>query len=513
MSPEKVEQAIGAFSVAAAQPEDATLKQQLIDTAKAYSLLAAAPRSVIQRDQRPNEALAAKASEVRGIVCSLIGEKGWPRRSAVGSEGQRALLYLITQALPLRNQLELYPIVIRAFRSGDIEPNDMLASYIDRLRVAVGMKQLFGTQALSRGGFLVLAPLEHPGDVDNLRSKFHMTPLREYERILQSDHRMPLIRDVSIPPRSDAGKSTNKAVAAPSELSSPLSGEDERSVLNIETAFVMVDVLIPDAAVAGAADLGPDDFRLFDNDQPQKIETFSKVDTPFDIVLLLDLSGSTASKVGLIKKTTKRFIEMKRETDRLAIITFNDVQTVVSELEPDKQKLLQRTKNIGGRGASYVWDALDRSFKMLNGASEKGRRKAVVIMSDGADNALTYTPGVGSAISFADLVAEVQQNNISIFPIYLDTEGDTPEAVSVNRDARLTLSFLAEQSAGNMYFAKKLEDLEGIYDRVLKDVGTVYTLGFTPDPKPGDDHWRRLKIETPDHPNLKIKYRPGYFVR
>jgi hypothetical protein len=71
---------------------------------------------------------------------------------------------------------------------------------------------------------------------------------------------------------------------------------------------------------------------------------------------------------------------------------------------------------------------------------------------------------------------------------------------------------MADQSGGTVYTAKKLEDLGPIYDRVMKDVGTIYTLGFTPDVESGDRQWRTVKVEVPSRPELKLRHRPGYFT-
>jgi hypothetical protein len=80
-------------------------------------------------------------------------------------------------------------------------------------------------------------------------------------------------------------------------------------------------------------------------------------------------------------------------------------------------------------------------------------------------------------------------------------------------NARLALKYLADQSAGNMYFAKKLEDLDDVYNRVLKDVGTVYTLGFTLPESSADSKWHTLRVEVPTIPGVKLKHRPGYFIQ
>ena len=119
------------------------------------------------------------------------------------------------------------------------------------------------------------------------------------------------------------------------------------------------------------------------------------------------------------------------------------------------------------------------------------------------------------AEGFADLVESLQRGSATIFPVYLDTEPENAGVYSkrVFGDGRRTLAYLAEQSAGKMYTAKKVEDLNEIYDRVLKDVGTVYTLGFTSPDDASDGKWRRLRVEVPSRPGLKLWHRPGYFPR
>jgi len=201
---------------------------------------------------------------------------------------------------------------------------------------------------------------------------------------------------------------------------------------------------------------------------------------------------------------------MKLPADRLAVITFNHTQTVVSEFEADRAVLLDGSKKIDGNGGSNVWDAVASGIEMLETRSETGRRRAIVLMTDGADTLLGFYPTQIKRPGFADLVEKIQNSNVSIFPIYLDTERSNARALYEN--ARRTLAYMADQSGGTVYTAKKLEDLGSIYDRVLRDVGTIYTLGFTPDIEAGERQWRTVKVEIPSHPGLKLRHRPGYFT-
>jgi len=441
-------------------------------------------------------------------ICAILNTEGWPTRAAIAEEGMNAFLYLIGRTLTIRMQLELYPLVAASYEKGEIAGSEALAAYVDRLRVALGRKQLYGTQVSIKDGFLVQAPIELATDVDKRREKMKLVPLRQYERALEIANRLPLIRAVTEP----VGNFASRRASAGSAADDSLGLEGEEQAIKIETAFVSVDVNIPDGTDGTSAALEKSDFKLLDNGKPVEIETFAKAETPFDIVLLLDLSGSTSDKVGLIKKTTKRFVEMKRTSDRLAVIVFNDRQTVVSELESDQTVLLERIKKISGNGGSFIWDAVSSGLTMLDEKSEKGRRKAIVLMTDGVDNLLGFYATQSNRAGFADLVEQIQSSNVTIFPIYLDTQHGRG-AKHVHESARNTLAYMADQSGGNVYTAKKLDDLEGIYDRVLKGVGTVYTLGFSPEGESTGRSWRTIKVEVPSRPALRLRHRPGYFTR
>ena len=473
-------------------------------------------RSLRERDDKPDSRYLAAVARIKTQVCAQLNNGGWPTLAAVGRDGTGAFMYLVSRALPVEMQLELYPIVVEAFRLNQLERDQFLASFVDRIQLAMGNKQLFGSQAYVRDGFLVMAPIDRPSRVDERRKEFKMDSLRSYERYLEATYQMPLIRAVTEPENPENQNASGSTGAARAKMEVPITpGETKEEVIKVATSLVTLDVVVAETQAVPAPSLEKGDFRVLENGRPVEIESFSRADSPFDIVLLLDLSGSTSKKAGLIKKSTSRFIEMKRPVDRVAVVSFIDMQTVVSELESDKGKLMQRIKDLEGGGGSFVWDSIKFAQDLLDKNGEKGRRKAIVVMSDGVDNALLYDGRFGSKLSFADLVESVQRGSSAIFPIYLDTESSNDGFYTrrIYSDARRTLTYLANQTAGRMYTAKKLEDLSAIYDRVLNDVGTVYSIGFSPSDEITDAKWRRLKVEVPNKPGLKFWHRPGYFPK
>lgn len=80
--------------------------------------------------------------------------------------------------------------------------------------------------------------------------------------------------------------------------------------LRIDTDLVNLNVSVFNRKPAQTASpLQQKDFAVFENGAPQEISFFASGETPFDLVLLLDLSGSTADKIGLIRKSSKRFVD------------------------------------------------------------------------------------------------------------------------------------------------------------------------------------------------------------
>ena len=264
--------------------------------------------------------------------------------------------------------------------------------------------------------------------------------------------------------------------------------------------------------------LQPRDFFVVEDGVPQEITFFAAADAPFDLILLLDLSGSTANKLKLIHRSSERFVEAAPPMDRIAILTFTDVVQIVSPLTYDRGELKKAIRAIQKpEGGTNFWDALRYVFDVVARPGRASRRNAVVVMTDGVDNALPDVFGEGSRTTFEELLNVVRHSNAIVFPIYLDTEdrdsygGD--QARRTYESARKTLGLLAFESGGLYYGARKVEDLNGVYQQVIDDLSRVYSLGYRSTNQQRDSSWRKVNIEIPTHPELKTRARPGYYAK
>ena len=85
------------------------------------------------------------------------------------------------------------------------------------------------------------------------------------------------------------------------EPAPPDTGPEEISegdVIRVDTELVSVNVSVVDRGTnRGVNDLTKDDFRLYEDNAPQQIAHFESSSAPFNLVLLIDLSGSTTKVV------------------------------------------------------------------------------------------------------------------------------------------------------------------------------------------------------------------------
>jgi VWFA-related protein len=443
-------------------------------------------------------------------LCEILKTNGWPTTAMINEEGVFAAFQILKNG-SFELQRDLLPVIVAIIKKDPGQKREFAGLY-DRLRVSAGMKQLFGTQAVSTGGFLVLYPVEDPARLDARRTEFGLSPIAQYAKSLERTYGRPLVKSRQ-PPSSQLSKQLTESVTKAIDATDLGARDvDPGDVIKTETNLVNLNVSVFNTKLKMfVGSLTKDDFRVLDNNQEQTVTYFSSTHVPFDLVLVVDLSGSTSEKRDLIKKSTLRFIEAARPDDRLAIVTFSETTNLVSPLTLDRAQLAASVKNMKGEGGSNVWDAVKYTLDNVIGPRSLERRRAVVLMSDGVDGSLMGGPN-GSKMSFGELVEEIRQTDTLIVPIFLDTQ-TSPYEKLVYDNARRVLNLLASESGGSYYEAKKLSDLNGVYEQVINDLGKVYSLGYKPANSTHDGGWRWVAVSIANRPDLVAHTRPGYYAQ
>jgi VWFA-related protein len=295
---------------------------------------------------------------------------------------------------------------------------------------------------------------------------------------------------------------------------------DEDEVVRVESDLVTLNVSVVDRASGrGLAGLNAEDFRIYEDNVEQHIEHFESAEAPFDLLLLLDLSGSTARVTETIRAAARRFVAVTRPQDRVGVITFAGEASVVSPLTSDRAALRERIDRIAPpKGDTRLHDSLAYALEYLSRGADPARRRALIVMSDGLDSTLPNVTGIGSSTTYEEIRSRVQEFDGVVYAIWTNTEyyeafspeDIQPETYDLAHDR---MKQLADAGGGAFYEVEKLEDLAGAYERVVADLGTVYSLTYRPTNKRRDGSWRVIHVRLPRRLDAVARGRRGYFAK
>jgi len=294
--------------------------------------------------------------------------------------------------------------------------------------------------------------------------------------------------------------------------------QDPVETIRIESDLVDLKVsVLGFLSDADALMLEQKDFEILEDGTKQEIAFFAAADTPFDLLLLLDVSGSTSGKLKLIRNSARRFVDAARPVDRLAIMTFSDQPYMLSNFSLDRRRLKKDIDYIDDAyGGTNFWDSLDDVLKNIVPRNQT-RRTAIVVMTDGVDNALPDVKGEGSRTTFETLLENVRRSEALVFPIYLDTEKKDEKHPDIPHNAYATareqLSQLATSSGTTLYHAARLQDLDRVYAQVIRDLGRIYSIGYKPSNRALDGKWRQVEVHLVGRPNLQARTKRGYYAK
>jgi len=361
------------------------------------------------------------------------------------------------------------------------------------------------------------------------------------------------------PRRVTGSEQTTEAKKTPDEV-------DEGDVVRVDTQLVSVPAVVTDSAGRPLSGLKPENFRLVEDGQAQTITNFGTTETPFEIALLLDTSGSTRDDVALIRAAANSFIEALRPGDRVGVVAFNQAQTIkdpiavvdiLSPLTDDRESLRSAIENLGASQGTPYYDGLekvaDSIFREPAKDDVRGRR-AVVALTDGVDSSSNsdFTTArmklsrAGIACYFIQVNTEdfvedrlmkdcqddgqlslsqrqIQRYRELFFPKAKADSFDSfckmgPfERMSISRAlytlARKEMNDLAKASGGRSFEAATLADARAAFARVAADIGTLYSLGYYPTNKARDGKFRSIKLEVRGlKDKAQIRARDGYYA-
>ncbi len=264
----------------------------------------------------------------------------------------------------------------------------------------------------------------------------------------------------------------------------------------LKTALVRVTDL-SNRSIPG---LNVSDFEVLENGTAREIVKVEHSDAPFNLVLLLDVSGSIENYVNFIRKAARSFVDTVGSNDRVSLVIFNDDVKMLSTFTTDKGKLSTSLDTFDAGGGTAYYDAL--AYTVADTLRPlKGERTAIVILTDGDDNR--------SFLAFDSLIGSIQESGALIYPLYVPSGLIALAAQNINADIdplrkkymSLTAKSegegdkLAKISGGVYYPITQIGQIQKAYEDIVIQMRSAYNVTFRSDlATPGNGASPRVKI-------------------
>ena len=259
-------------------------------------------------------------------------------------------------------------------------------------------------------------------------------------------------------------------------------GAQQTTFRSSDTIIVPVPATVVDKDGRLVPNLEREAFTILDNGKPQELAIFQNSSEPFTAVVMLDFSGSMTMHLDLLKQATEQFILRMLRTDRAQVGAFSDKIQFSGTFTSDRDDLIFALRDLQFGNPTRLYDAIYQSQTEL--AKEKGR-KVVVVFTDGEDTA--------SKRSFGDVLDRARQENVMIYAIGLESEMVLGGRVQRSRPDK-SLRRLAEETGGGYFELKKTAELAPTFTRVVQELHSLYTLGFSPAALDGKVHRVEVRV-------------------
>jgi len=271
--------------------------------------------------------------------------------------------------------------------------------------------------------------------------------------------------------------------------------------LRVDADLVILSATVLDSHNALVSRLVKEDFHIYEDHILQQIKDFSHEDIPVTVGLIIDNSGSMASKRADVIAAALSFARSSNSQDQMFVINFNEnVSYGLPAGIPFTDKLDQlqfALSDIKAIGETALYDAIAVALDHLQqGSCDK---KVLILISDGDDNASKHT--------LAQVIEMARHSGAIIYAIGIFDEQDGDQNPGV-------LKRFAKETGGEAFFPESSKELALICEGIARDIRNQYTLTYVPTITKQNGGYRVIDVNasSPKHGHLSVRTRPGYFV-
>jgi Ca-activated chloride channel family protein len=238
------------------------------------------------------------------------------------------------------------------------------------------------------------------------------------------------------------------------------------------------------------------DFELLDDGKVRPLVGVWSEPSPASVAILLDASGSMSTKMARARETAELLVGgLKPGVDEVAFYTFD---TTLQEVRPFSKTFSgvgDAWDTTRAYGATSLWDAIANTAQHI---SDRQRRRAIVVITDGVDSASTMKPSDVSGIASSLDVP------VYMLLITFDLEDDQ-QAQAIEGP----LADLAAWTGGDSLAIRDLPSATQAAGQILGELRHQYIIAFEPGSTPG---WHPLVVRTRKQ-GLFVRARSGYTIK
>ena len=268
--------------------------------------------------------------------------------------------------------------------------------------------------------------------------------------------------------------------------------------VNVNLVSVLVSVL--DEHNRPAVDLPRESFHVFEEGMEQKIEVFeSETQQPLDLALMIDSSLSTHLEMNFEQQAAAHFIQqVLRPDDRMSVFAVNEDITQLAAFSDDVPRLQEAVRRIPSGAGTSIYDAILLGSRALERRGDN-RRRVIILVTDagettsGSDFDGARKGAVRSGALLYTIVIRVVKNESG-----RNTAGEH------------ALQTITDTMGGAMFYPDSAQDLDGIFDRINRELRTQYRLGYYPNPRGPANTFRNIEVKVDG--NYQIRHRKTYLT-
>jgi Ca-activated chloride channel family protein len=252
-----------------------------------------------------------------------------------------------------------------------------------------------------------------------------------------------------------------------------------------------------------------EDVQILEDGKPQELVAFERVEGPLKYAIVIDASLSFKRLIAPALQAATAIVSRNQPQDSTLLVRFvsSDKIETLENFTSDTTRLSNALKSLRTEmGQSAIIDALYLTAAALakNNDSGHGRRRAVVLISDGEDRHSYY--------NLDQLIKLLNEQNIQVFAVGIVGELDSESGFikpSQRDQAMALLTRLARETGGRVFFPQDTRTLQEAAQEIAHDLHSEFLLGYTlPQSSKAGVHKVQVKIVNAGKDRLTAITRP-----